>query len=91
MLGIGHAFRDVSFFWSRHYDVQISYVGHASSWDGCEVIGDLAKENACAFYRKGKRVLAVATIGRDRVSLLAEAALEQSDLSVLESVLSDQQ
>jgi hypothetical protein len=36
------------------------------------------------------RVMSVATIGRDRVSLLAEAALEQNDLNTLELVLSDQ-
>jgi NADPH-dependent 2,4-dienoyl-CoA reductase/sulfur reductase-like enzyme/nitrite reductase/ring-hydroxylating ferredoxin subunit len=91
MLGIGHAFRDVPFFWSQHYDVQISYVGHASSWDGFEIIGDLTKGNACAVYRTGSRVMAVATIGRDRMSLAAEAALEQNDLKALEFVLSGQQ
>jgi hypothetical protein len=84
MLGIGHAFRDVPFFWSQHYDVQISYVGHASSWDGFEIIGDLTRGNACAVYRTGNRVMAVATIGLDRVSLRVEAALEQNDLKALE-------
>jgi apoptosis-inducing factor 3 len=91
MLGVGNAFRDVPFFWSQHYDIQISYVGHASSWDGLEVIGDLTKGDACAVYRKGSRVMAVATIGRDRVSLAAEAALEQNDLKALETVLRGQQ
>ncbi|HEV2200245.1 MAG TPA: FAD-dependent oxidoreductase [Bryobacteraceae bacterium] len=91
MLGIGNSFRDVPFFWSQHYDVQISYVGHAPSWDRLEVIGDLTGGNACAVYRTGKRVMAVATIGRDRVSLAAEAVLEQNDLKALEFVLSGQQ
>jgi NADPH-dependent 2,4-dienoyl-CoA reductase/sulfur reductase-like enzyme/nitrite reductase/ring-hydroxylating ferredoxin subunit len=87
MLGIGNPFRDVPFFWSQHYDVQISYVGHASSWNGFEVIGDLKTGNACAVYRTGSRVMAVATIGRDRVSLAAEAALERNDINNLEFVL----
>jgi hypothetical protein len=91
MLGIGHAFRDVPFFWSQHYDVQISYVGHASSWDGFEIIGDLTGGDACAVYRTGNRVVAVATIGRDRVSLAAEAASEQNDLKALEFILNGQQ
>jgi NAD(P)H-nitrite reductase large subunit len=91
MLGIGKPFHDAPFFWSQHYDMQISYVGHASSWDGIEVIGDLKVGNACVVYRKGRRVMAVATIGRDRVSLAVEAALEQSDLKSLESILSGQQ
>jgi len=81
----------VPFFWSQHYDVRISYVGHASSWDGLEVIGDLIKGNACGVFRRGRQIMAVATVGRDRVSLAAEAALEQNDLKSLEVVLKAQQ
>jgi len=87
ILGIGNPFHDVPFFWSQHYDVQISYVGHASSWNGFETHGDLASGNACAVYRQDNRVMAVATIGRDHVSLAAEAALERSDTRALEFVL----
>ena len=89
MLGIGHPFRDVPFFWSQHYDVQISYVGHASSWNGFEIRGDLASGNACAVYRQNNRVMAVATVGRDRVSLAVEFALERNDINALEFVLRD--
>ena len=84
MLGIGQAFRDVPFFWSQHYDVAISYVGHASAWDGFEIQGDLAARDACAIYRKDGRVMAVATIGRDRMSLTVEAALERGDIAGLD-------
>jgi 3-phenylpropionate/trans-cinnamate dioxygenase ferredoxin reductase subunit len=87
MLGIGHSFRDVPFFWSQHYDAVISYVGHATSWDGLEIRGDLDARNACAIYRRNSRVVAVATVGRDRVSLAVESALEQGDTAALESVL----
>jgi NADPH-dependent 2,4-dienoyl-CoA reductase/sulfur reductase-like enzyme/nitrite reductase/ring-hydroxylating ferredoxin subunit len=90
MLGIGDKFRDVPFFWSQHYDTVISYVGHASSWNGFELRGDLAAQNACAIYRNNGRTVAVATIGRDRVSLAVEAALERGDSGALESVLRDQ-
>jgi NADPH-dependent 2,4-dienoyl-CoA reductase/sulfur reductase-like enzyme len=90
MLGIGDTFRDVPFFWSQHYDTVISYVGHASSWNGFELRGDLAAQNACAIYRNNGRTVAVATIGRDRVSLAVEAALERGDSGALESVLRDQ-
>lgn len=86
MLGIDHAFRDVPFFWSQHYDAVISYVGHAS-WDGLEIRGDLAARSARAIYRRSGQVIAGATIGRDHVSLSVEAALEQSDTEALESVL----
>ena len=90
MLGIGGAFRDTPFFWSQHYDVTISYVGHAPSWDDCEIRGSLETHDACAIYRRQGRTMAVATIGRDRLSLRVEAALEQGDTAALESMLRDQ-
>jgi len=90
MLGIGHGFRDVPFFWSQHYDVTISYVGHASTWNGFEIRGDLAGQDACAIYRQDDRVRAVATIGRDRVSLAVESALERLDMGALEAILQAQ-
>ena len=87
MLGIGGPFRDAPFFWSQHYDVAISYVGYASSWDAVELRGDLDGRNATAIYRRKGRPLAAATIGRDHVSLAAEAAMEQADAKALESAL----
>ncbi|HEY7335858.1 MAG TPA: FAD-dependent oxidoreductase [Bryobacteraceae bacterium] len=89
MLGIGGAFRDAPFFWSQHYDVTINYVGHASGWDDCEVRGDLETRDACAIYRKAGRIVAVATIGRDLLSLKAEAAMESRDRTTLDSLLRD--
>jgi hypothetical protein len=89
-LGIGHGFRDVPFFWSQHYDTSISYVGHASTWNKCEIRGDLAGQDACAIYRQDDRVIAVATIGRDRVSLEVESALERLDVAGLEVILQGQ-
>jgi NADPH-dependent 2,4-dienoyl-CoA reductase/sulfur reductase-like enzyme len=87
MLGIGGPFRDVPFFWSQHYDVAINYVGHAPAWDALDLRGDLDGRKATAIYRSKGRTLAVATIGRDRVSLAVEAALEQGDTKALESAL----
>jgi apoptosis-inducing factor 3 len=87
MLGIGGAYREAPFFWSQHYDVQISYVGHAPSWDECEIRGNLEKHDACAIYRRNGKTLAVATVGRDRLSLKVEAAFEQGDAAAVEAIL----
>jgi NADPH-dependent 2,4-dienoyl-CoA reductase/sulfur reductase-like enzyme/nitrite reductase/ring-hydroxylating ferredoxin subunit len=89
MLGIGGTYREAPFFWSQHYDVTISYVGHASSWESCEIRGELEKHDACAIYRRNGRPVAVATIGRDRLSLRIEAAFEQDDTAAIEAVLRD--
>jgi len=48
------------------------------------------KHDACAIYRRNGRTIAVATIGRDRLNLKVEAAMEEGDIASLESILRDQ-
>jgi 3-phenylpropionate/trans-cinnamate dioxygenase ferredoxin reductase subunit len=86
LLGSGQPYRDVPFFWSQHYDVTLTYVGHASSWDRLEVRGAVAAHDFAVFYRRGGRVLAVVTAGRDRVALQAEAAMGADDDHALEEL-----
>src|SRR5450432_812695 len=89
MLGARQKFEDVPFFWSVHYDVTLSYVGHAGgvSASGPEggqveqivqiaIDGSLAKRDCRVSYTRGKRLAAVLTIGRDREGLAAERAFE---------------
>lgn len=78
MLGRRKKFTDVPFFWSQHYDIPINYVGHAERWDAIEVEGDVAAKDCLLRFKRGGRVLAVATIFRDVESLKAELAMEQS-------------
>jgi NADPH-dependent 2,4-dienoyl-CoA reductase/sulfur reductase-like enzyme/nitrite reductase/ring-hydroxylating ferredoxin subunit len=66
----------VPFFWSQHYDLQISYVGHAEKWDRLDIDGSIAERDCRVLYRAGGKTLAVVTIGRDRQSLEAELAFE---------------
>jgi hypothetical protein len=70
-------FVDVPFFWSQHYDLAINYVGHAPQWDGIEIDGSLERRDCTVRYRRGGRVLAVATISRDRESMEAELTMER--------------
>ncbi len=67
------------FFWSQHYDVTLSYVGHAERWDRIDIAGSLAKRDATAAFRSGDRTLAVVTVGRDQESLRAEVAFEKRE------------
>jgi NAD/ferredoxin-dependent reductase-like protein len=68
----------VPFFWSQHYTVAINYDGHAERWDRIEIDGDIGARDCTVRYWRREQVLAVVTVGRDRVSLEAEVALEAS-------------
>jgi NADPH-dependent 2,4-dienoyl-CoA reductase/sulfur reductase-like enzyme/nitrite reductase/ring-hydroxylating ferredoxin subunit len=85
MLGRRRPFESAPFFWSVHYDAQLSYVGHAESWDTIEINGALEARDCTVAYRRGGKTLAVVTMGRDRVSLDAELALERGDEAALEA------
>jgi apoptosis-inducing factor 3 len=76
LLGQRIKFDAVPFFWSQHYDVAINYVGHAEEWDALAIDGSLDARDFAVTYRKGGRVLAIATVSRDLQSLEAEAAME---------------
>lgn len=83
----GGPYRDVPFFWSQHYDLALRYVGHASSWDRIETRGRLDDGDFAAFFLREGRMLAAVTVGRDRLSLRVEAALEAGDGRELETLL----
>jgi len=77
MMGVRTPFRSAPFFWSQHYDVPINYVGHAEKWDSIDVEGDVMKRDCVVRYKRGGRVLAVASIYRDKDSLEAGVAMER--------------
>ncbi len=76
MLGLRQPFDAVPFFWSQHYDVPISYVGHAERWDDIAVDGDIDARDCLLRFRLNGRTLAVASIFRDIQSLEAEVGME---------------
>jgi apoptosis-inducing factor 3 len=77
----------VPFFWSAHYDVTINYVGHAERWDRIDVAGSLQARDAAVAFRLAGKTLAIATIGRDRAALDAEAAMERGDEAALRKIV----
>jgi hypothetical protein len=57
--------------------VTINYVGHAERWDAVRIDGALEARDCSVTYTRAGRRLAVATISRDRESLLSELAMER--------------
>lgn len=81
MLGQRQPYRDVPFFWSRHYDVSIHYVGHAGRWDETRVCGSVpAGDCTVRFYDAGEP-RALASIGRPLASMIEEARAETESIA----------
>jgi 3-phenylpropionate/trans-cinnamate dioxygenase ferredoxin reductase subunit len=76
ILGDRERFDAVPFVWSAHNTLAINYAGHAERWDRIEIDGDVAAHDCTVRYRRGDKVLAVVTVGRDRESLQAEHRFE---------------
>ncbi|RYC33686.1 pyridine nucleotide-disulfide oxidoreductase [Lichenibacterium minor] len=78
MLGRPEAFAAVPFFWSKHFDLSLRYIGHAGRDAEVAVDGSPADRDATIAFSRGGRVEAVATMGRDVESLEREAAMERA-------------
>jgi apoptosis-inducing factor 3 len=77
MLGEKRPFTEVPFFWSVHYDVTLTYVGHAESVSDVTIDGRLEDRDCRVEYRENGKRAAVLTIGRDRESLQIEQEMRQ--------------
>ncbi|HUF25662.1 MAG TPA: FAD-dependent oxidoreductase [Gemmatimonadaceae bacterium] len=86
MLGEPASYDDAPFFWSQHYDVAINYTGHHGPDDAISIAGSLDARDATAAWRRDGRIVAVATVGRDRDGLRAEVALERGEERTLEAI-----
>ena len=88
IVGKRQPFASAPFFWSVHYDLTLNYVGHAERWDRIDIHGRLGDRDCTIAYRvapdsEREQTLAVATIGRDSISLAAESAFERRDRAAL--------
>jgi len=64
MLGKGSPYREVYWFWSDQYEVNLQYAGYHTEWDELVVRGSLEDRSFLAFYVKDGRILATVGIGR---------------------------
>jgi NADPH-dependent 2,4-dienoyl-CoA reductase/sulfur reductase-like enzyme/nitrite reductase/ring-hydroxylating ferredoxin subunit len=75
LLGAAQPFKDVPFFWTHQYDVELRWSGVGAGWDEVRVDGDLAKRDATLRYFREGKLVAAATLGRDLECLAIEAEL----------------
>ena len=89
MMGTPTIFDDPHWFWSDQYDVNLQYMGFATSWDEFVVRGSLEERNFVGFYVKDGVVDAVVGMNRGR-DVRRSAGLIQSRRPVDTSVLRDE-
>jgi len=77
ILGAREPFVVPPFFWSNHFDIHIHYTGHGGGDDRASVSGDVNAKDASVVFQAGKKLTAVASIGRNLENLQAELALER--------------
>lgn len=77
----------IPFFWSRHFDLTVQYIGHAADFDSTVVDGSIEERDALIGYLQNGQIRAVCAIGRDRDGLRAEAALADGNQDALKSLL----
>ena len=77
MLGRKTPFTDVPFFWSRHYDISILYVGETRGWDERRIDGSVFDRDCTVRFFEEGAMRAAASIGRAIENLKEELRLEQ--------------
>jgi len=75
MMGERTPFKAAPFFWSRHYDQVIQYVGHASGGEIAETDGSIISGHATVRFMRDGRLVAAASIGQHTENLKAERDL----------------
>ena len=78
MLGASEPFTAVPFFWTKHFDLSVRYVGHAGPAAEAEVEGSPADRDAAVWFKADGRTEALATLGRDPLSLAYERDAERA-------------
>ena len=78
MLDEPTTFLGVPFFWTFHFGKRLGYLGHANDWDEIVIDGHVSALDFVALYRKGDKVEAILTCGRDTLTAyLAELMREK--------------
>jgi len=64
MLGQGEPYEEIPWFWSDQYEINLQYVGHATSWDEVVVRGSVTERKFTAFYLKDGKLRAALAVNR---------------------------
>lgn len=80
MLGEGHPYDAIHWFWSDQYDVNLQYAGFHDKWDQMVVRGRFEDRTFVAFYLNQGRIDAVVGINRAKDVRRAMALIKSRDI-----------
>ncbi|CAG8621509.1 10653_t:CDS:10 [Ambispora gerdemannii] len=61
-------FQKIPFFWSTQYGKGLRYAGYATSFDDVIIHGNLDEFSFAAYYARGEKIIAVATMAKDPIA-----------------------
>jgi len=88
MLGKFVPYGNTSFYWTRHYNKSLQYVGHCQSYDEVHIDGDVLANKFVAYYIKDGKIQAVAGQGRSADMLTMFEAFNQNKVPSPEDIKS---
>ncbi|XP_027239416.2 apoptosis-inducing factor 3 isoform X2 [Penaeus vannamei] len=88
MLGKATPVKSVPFFWTVLYGKSLRYTGHGM-YDDILIGGDLENLAFIAYYCKGDRVVALASLGKDPAAAKYAEMLNNGDFLTREKVIED--
>ena len=81
--GVAREYDGVPFFWTKHFDTTLRYVGHVRTWDDIVYRGDVDGGSFLAYYVRDGRVHAAAAVDRDKDALKVAEAMRVKGLPTL--------
>ncbi|XP_025093063.1 apoptosis-inducing factor 3-like isoform X2 [Pomacea canaliculata] len=79
----------VPFFWTVMYGKSVRYTGYGHGYDDIVVHGDLSAPQFAAFYTKGDKVVAVASLAFDPIVSQAASLMEKGDTILKSEIQND--
>lgn len=80
MMGKFIPYGNIPFFWTRHYNKSLQYVGHCTSYDNVHIDGDVMSNKFIAYYIKDNKILAVAGQGKSTDLMTMFEAFNQNKM-----------
>jgi hypothetical protein len=91
MMGKLVPYGNIPFFWTKHYNKTIQFIGYANDYDRVHIDGSLADFKYLAYYIKGDRIVAIAGQQNSSAILTYFEAMKQNQMPSANDLISGQE